>query len=110
MEPQNGGSSWHFEKRISLDTIVAILGVTVLVGLPIFVWARATDDRMTKMEARDEARTKQETARELDARDQRIAVLTQMDKLAEQVTQLRIDLGGVIAVARRAQATDAAHR
>lgn len=98
--------SWHFEKRLSLDTLVAILGVALVLGFPIFYWGRAVEDRVTKLEARDDARSKQETARELDARDQRIAVLAQMDKLAEQVTQLRIDLGGVIAVARRAQAND----
>lgn len=94
--------SWHFEKRLSLDTLVGIVGVAVVLGLPIFYWGQAIDGRVAKLEIREDQRGKQDTARDLDARDQRIAVLSKMEKLDEQVTQLRIELGGVIAAARRA--------
>lgn len=93
-EVKNG---WHFEKRLSLDTLVAIVGVAIVVGGPVLVWGRAMESRVQALEVIQDQRSKQETARDLDARDQRISILTRMDKIDEQVTQLRIELGKVTA-------------
>ncbi len=95
--------SWHFEKRLSLDTLVALAGVAIVLGGPMVYWGRAMENRVLQLEIKaeerakqEETRAKQEVARDLDARDQRITVLTRMDKIDEQVTQLRIDIGKLL--------------
>jgi hypothetical protein len=89
--------SWHFEKRLSLDTVVSIVSVVVFLGGPILFWGRAMENRVQALELVQEARAKQETARDFDARDQRISILTRMDKIDEQVTAMRIEIGRLTA-------------
>jgi hypothetical protein len=84
---------WHFEKRLSLDTLVAIAGVALLIGGPMLVWGRAMESRVQALEVVGQERSKQETALALDARDQRISILSRLDKMDEQITQLRVELG-----------------
>lgn len=97
-EPVIHTDHWRFEKRLSLDTLVAIVGVSLVVGGPVLVWGRAMESRVQALEVIQEQRAKQEIARDLDARDQRISILGRMDKIDEQVTQLRIEVGKVTAV------------
>ncbi len=97
-ERQRRTDHWHFEKRLSLDTLVAVAGISIVLGGPIFYWGRAMEQRVQTLEIRAEASTKQDTARQLDARDERIAILTKMEKLDEQVTQLRIEVGALVKV------------
>ena len=84
---------WHFEKRLSLDTLVSLAGILLVFGGPVLIWGRAMEGRVQALEVMQEQRIKQEVARDIDARDQRISILTRMDKIDEQVTQLRIDIG-----------------
>lgn len=87
---------WHFEKRLSLDTVVAIVGISIVLGGPIFYWARGQDQRTQTLEIKEEARARQEGERAKDLRDSQITMLSNMDVLKEQVTQLRIDVGQLL--------------
>lgn len=89
---QRRTDAWHFEKRLSLDTLVALVGVAVLLGGPFYYWANKMDSRVQTLEVRGAERDQQEAARALDARDARIQMLGKVDKLDEQVTQLRVDV------------------
>jgi hypothetical protein len=97
--------SWHFEKRLSLDTVVSVVSVVVFLGGPILFWGRAMEGRVQALEVIQDQRMKQEVARDMDARDQRISILTRMDKIDEQVTQLRIELGKLPGATRANAAT-----
>lgn len=88
--------SWHFEKRLSLDTLAQIAGIAIVLGGPLLYWGYATDGRIKTLELHDLQREKQDIARDMDARDQRIALLGKIEKLDDQVTQLRIDVGRLL--------------
>lgn len=83
---------WTFDKRVSLDTLIAIVGIGIVIGGPMFLWGRAMEGRIQTLEIRDQQRAEQEKNRDLDARDQRISVLSKMEKFDDQLTQLRIDV------------------
>ncbi len=101
--PIRAADRWHFEKRLSLDTLVAVLGVGLVIGGPILVWGRAMEGRVLALEVVQEQRSKQDSNRELDARDQRISILSRMDKIDDQVTQLRVELGRLTLIATTKQ-------
>ncbi len=62
---------WHFDKRISLDTIVAVVGMGLLVGGPILVWGRAMESRVQALEVMQGERQKGDVAKKADVREQR---------------------------------------
>ncbi len=88
--------NWHFEKRLSLDTVVSVVSVALFLGGPILFWGQKMEGRVQSLEVIQSERVKQEVARDMDARDQRISILGRMDKIDEQVTQLRIEVGKLI--------------
>lgn len=89
-------SSWHFEKRITLDTLVGIAGVALVVGVPVLVWGRAMESRVLALEVIQVERAKGETTREADRRDERIQITTRLDTLTDKVTQLQIQVGQLV--------------
>lgn len=74
--------SWYFEKRISLDTIVGIVGIAVVLGGPFIIWGRAMEGRILSIEVRDEARSKSFEQ-----------ITTALDRLSAQMTTTQIQLG-----------------
>lgn len=89
---------WHFEKRLSLDTIVTIIGISIGLGLPVFLWGRTMEQRVQAIEIKTDERSKVESARASDDRDQRITLITNIETMKEQITQLRIDVGKVVSL------------
>lgn len=89
-------SAWHFEKRITLDTLVGILGVALVVGVPVLVWGRAMESRVLALEVIQVERNKVETSREADRRDERTQITTRLDTLTDKVTQLQIQIGQLV--------------
>jgi hypothetical protein len=91
--------AWHFEKRISFDTVAAVVGMLLLVAGPVVYWGRGleeanrlTETRVKIVEVVQEQLLKQFQALAVDARDQRIAILARMDAMDIQITQLRVDI------------------
>lgn len=84
---QNG---WRFEKRLSLDTLIAIVGVAVVLGGPIFYAGIGMRDRIQALEVIGDQRIKVDAERAAEAKEQQKAFLERMDKFNEQVVQLRI--------------------
>lgn len=87
---------WHFDKRISLDTVVAVVGMGLLVGGPILVWGRAMEGRVQVLEVTNLERSKTETTRDQDAREYRVLIANRLDKLDEKVTQMQIQIGRIV--------------
>ncbi len=94
--------AWHFEKRISFDTVAAVTGMLVLVAGPVVYWGRGleeanrlTESRVKVIEVVQEQVLKQFQALAVDARDQRIAILSRMDAMDVQITQLRVDIAKI---------------
>jgi hypothetical protein len=77
---QRGG--WYFERRISLDTIVAVVLLSIALGGPFIVWGRAMEARVLALELHDEARLKNFES-----------IAKSLEKLNEQMTQAQIQLG-----------------
>lgn len=84
---------WHFDKRLSLDTIVGILGVAIVIGGPVLVWGRAMENRVQTLEVVQDQRARMEEARDRDIREQRMALGLRLDKFDDQLTQMRIAIG-----------------
>lgn len=92
---------WQFDKTISLGTLISIGGVIIGLGGPILLWGRAMEtsnallaNRVQVLEAAQEQYVKSTAARIIEERDQQKEFLARMDKFSEQVTALRITLGG----------------
>src|SRR6478609_986220 len=41
---------WHFDKHLSINTLVSVVGMAVLVGGPVLVWGRAMESRVQVLE------------------------------------------------------------
>lgn len=91
---------WHFEKRLTLDTLVAIAGIALVVGVPVLVWGRAMESRVLALEVIQVERQKGEASRDTDAREQRIAITSRLDKLDDKVTQMQIQIGQIVPAAK----------
>lgn len=87
------GRRWTFERRISLDTIVGIIGVAIVIGGPLILAWRAIDSRILTIEIKDEARQKNEDKRDIEVLAWRATISTQLNDIAKQMTQQQIALG-----------------
>ncbi len=94
--PQYSNNGWRFDKTLSIGTVIAIVTVVVGLGGPILMWGRAMENRVQIIETTQEQKSKADAALAVELRDQQKEFLTRMDKFSEQVTQLRITLGGKI--------------
>ena len=102
---------WHFDKKMSLDTLVAIAGIAVVIGGPLMLAWRSMENRVVVLETKQEAQQSAEMRRDSDAREQRIAVLSQMKDLGDGITKMQISfakLEAQIGAATTAAATAAA--
>lgn len=84
---------WHFEKKISFDTIVGIVGVSLVLGGPLFMWGRNMESRLQTIELVNDQRARADEKRDAEIREQRIAIGLRLDRIDDQVTLLRIAIG-----------------
>lgn len=82
--------AWHFEKRISLDTIVAILGIALVIGGPFIVWGRAMEGRVLTLENIASQLEKKEAERIAEVRDQRALADRNYRELADALQRLQV--------------------
>lgn len=94
---------WYFEKRISLDTIVGLIGIAIVLGGPIFFWGRTieaalaqTDKRITLIETATDLRKAFDTERENTVRDRQKETADKVGKLGEQMTLLQLAVGQLL--------------
>lgn len=88
-----GGRAWTFDRRISLDTIVGVIGVAIVIGGPLILAWRAIDTRILTIEVKDESRIKNDERRDSEAREFRNVISSQLTELSKQMTQQQIALG-----------------
>lgn len=100
---QHRGKGWYFERRLSLDTVVGILGFAAVIGAPLFYWAHALDGRVLAMEVREDERARAANTRDQEMRDFRKSVSDQFAQTTKQLTDVQITLG-VLAGVRQATA------
>lgn len=87
---------WRFERRVSLDTLVGIIGVAVVIGGPMFYWARNMEDRVQRLEVLQAAGDKEDAAHSADEREWRADIAKKVDKIESKVTDLQINVGRLV--------------
>ena len=98
---------WFFEKRISMDTSVGLVGIAVVLGGPFIVWGRAieatqilTQSRIEKLEVIASERARFEAEREITRERQQREVGAKVDELGRQMTALQVSVGQLLAKPR----------
>ena len=81
---------WHFVKNFSFDTIVNVFGVALFLGLPIFYWTRTIDARLLSLEVTHNEFVKSDVRRDVELRDQRMAVSTRLEKIESSLIDTRL--------------------
>lgn len=89
----NGPHRWTFERRISLDTIVGVIGIAFVIGGPLLLAYNAIINRVLTIEVKDEIRAKNDEKRDVESREFRALISTQLTDLAKQMTATQITLG-----------------
>ncbi len=88
----NRREAWHFDKKLSLDTLVAIVGIAVVIGGPlIFAW-RSMESRILVIETIQSVQQRQFEQLLSEERERRGVFATQMKDLGDVLTALRLDV------------------
>src|SRR5690242_12131755 len=87
---------WHFDRHLSINTLVSIFGMAVVVGGPVLVWGRAMEGRVQSLEIMQAEKAKIESTRDADTREQRISLATRLDKMDEKLTAMQVQVGQLI--------------
>ena len=90
---------WHFDKRLSLDTIVAIIGIAFVIGGPLMLAWRSMDTRVLRLETIYEESQKAEVVRDRNLSDQRTQLSIQIDRLSARLEALQIDVAKLVGAA-----------
>ena len=90
---------WHFDKRLSLDTIVAIIGIAFVIGGPLMLAWRSMDTRVLRLETIYEESQKAEAVRDRNQTDQRTQLSIQIDRLSSRLEALQIDVAKLVGAA-----------
>jgi hypothetical protein len=77
---------WQFEKKLSINTIIEILGLAVVLGGPMMVWGRAMEGRVLTIE------TVQDERKRIDS-EYRTAITNKLDKVSEDMNRLQVQVG-----------------
>jgi hypothetical protein len=86
---------WHFDKRLSLDTIVGILGISLVIGGPFLVWGRAMESRVLSLETIAAERMTMEKQRDEASRDLRQATEMRVSRMDEKLTNVQVTLAQI---------------
>lgn len=89
--------TWRFDRRVSLDTIVAIVGVAIVLGGPLFYWAHNMEDRVQRLELLQMEGDKQDATRNESDREFQKATVDRLEKIETKVTELQINVGRLVA-------------
>jgi hypothetical protein len=84
---------WTFDRRISLDTMVGIVGIAIVIGGPMFLAWRAMESRLLMVEIKNDLQQKADERRDLETREFRNQIGSQLLELSKQMTQTQISLG-----------------
>lgn len=95
--------SWHFDKKLSLDTLVAIAGIALVIGGPLIIAWRTMETRLLTVELAAESQQKQFMQQLTDMREQRAIFSLSLKELGDNMTSLRIDVAKIIAAQQAAQ-------
>lgn len=87
---QERTKAWHFDKRISLDTIIAIGGIAIVVGGPFIIWGRAMESRVLTLEQIQIQLEKKEIERFAELKEQRAIADRNYRELADALQRLQI--------------------
>ena len=101
-------SHWHFEKRLSIDTLVGIMGVAIVIGGPVLIWGRAMENRVLTLENVKEESIKSDTKKEADLREQRTLVGGRLDKIDDRMNSIQIDVAKLVTSVNSGQIAAAA--
>lgn len=85
--------SWHFDKKLSLDTLIAIIGIAVVIGGPLILAWRSMEARVQKLEVILEQSAAQDALREAATREQRGLISAQFKDLNDNLQKLQIAVG-----------------
>lgn len=91
-------SSWHFSRTFSFDSIIQIVGIAVVLGLPILYWGRSLESRVLTLENFNSASLAADLRREGDTREQRVTFKAQLDKMEERLSNMQISISQLLAV------------
>lgn len=89
--------SWHFDKKLSLDTLVAIGGIAVVIGGPLVVAWRSAETRILTLEVTQQNQSVQYKQMLDDEKERRGVFAVQMKELGDKVTLIQLDVGKILA-------------
>ena len=85
--------AWHFDKKLSLDTLIAIVGIAIVIGGPLILAWRAMEARVQKLEVIYEENLRQELGREAAIREQRAVIALQFKEFNDSIQRLQVSVG-----------------
>jgi hypothetical protein len=87
---------WHFDKHLSVNTLVSILGMAIVLGAPLFYWGNAMDKRVGALEISKAEKDRTDVATETASREQRTALTAHLDKMDDKLTQMQVQVGQLV--------------
>lgn len=77
---------WQFEKKLSINTIIEILGLAVVLGGPMMVWGRAMESRVLTLETVQDERKRIEI-------EYRSSLTQKLDKMSDDMNKVQVQIG-----------------
>ena len=87
---------WRFDKRLSVNTLVSVIGMALVVGGPVLVWGRAMESRVQALEIESTEKAKLEVTRDSDSRESRTALTVRLDKMDDKLSQMQVQVAQLV--------------
>src|SRR5579859_2000497 len=87
---------WRFDKRLSINTLVSVIGMSIVVGGPVLVWGRAMESRVQALEIESTEKAKLEVTRDSDSRESRTALTVRLDKMDDKLSQMQVQVAQLV--------------
>lgn len=85
----------RFDRRISLDTIIQIVGIAIVLGGPFIVWGRAMESRVFTLESSIVNSEKRDGQREEYAKEQRSQMFERLTKVDGSLQSLQVTVAEI---------------
>lgn len=85
----------RFDRRISLDTIIQIVGIAIVLGGPLIVWGRAMESRVFTLESSIVNLEKRDGQREEYAKEQRSQMFERLTKVDGSLQSLQVTVAEI---------------
>lgn len=85
----------RFDRRISLDTIIQIVGIAIVLGGPFIVWGRAMESRVLTLEGSIVNSEKRDGQREEYAKEQRAQMFERLTKVDGSLQALQVTVAEI---------------